>query len=393
MASLLVACSSKTTETGSKDKTNETKATEQTSSDAANNQDVIRIGLLQDITGKTATLGKMIQAGATYAVDEINAAGGVDGKKLELVTRDTTGDVTAAINAYELLCAQDKVSAIIGPPTGNIGLAVAPISEKYDIPLLGFAIDTATLHNEAGDTYKNMFLFQPSDIQQGSIMAKYAVEEVGASKIGIIYRNDNAYSVGLTKSFKEYIERTSAEIVKEVQFTSTDTDFSTMLMKIMSSDVDIIYVPNYTQELITIVQQARAIGYDGPMICGLDAAPPFASLAKESADGVIYINNITESNSNVAKIMEEYKAESNTDATNKFFLGYDVAKILAKTFKEVGVDSSKVRDAIEGLESYEGLTGVITMNAKTHQPFGLEMYIHEIKDGQSVMIKKYSADK
>jgi branched-chain amino acid transport system substrate-binding protein len=392
----LVACSSNTKETGSTDKTNEAKPTTTVDSTGTNGAttggDTILIGCLQDISGKTATLGKMIQAGTMYAIDEINAAGGVDGKKLQLITRDTTGDVTEAVNAFELLCTQDKVSAIIGPPTSNIGLAIAPISEKYNIPVLGFAIDTATLHNDAGVTYKNMFLFQPSDEQQGAIMAKYAVEEIGASKIGIIYRNDNAYSVGLTDAFKNYIAGTDAEIVKEVQFTSNDTDFSTMLMKIINSGVDIIYAPNYTQELITIVQQARAIGYEGPMICGLDAAPPFASLAEDAANGIVYINNITESDEEVAGIMADYKSKSNTDATNKFFLGYDVVYVLAETFKTVGTESSAVRDAIEKMQGYEGLTGVISMDSATHQLAGLEMYIHEIQEGQSVMIKKYSAE-
>lgn len=391
MAFSLVACSSNTKETGSTDKTETTATTETTAAPVADDNTIL-IGCLQDITGKTATLGKMIQSGAQYAIDEINAAGGIDGKQIKMITRDTTGDVTEAVNAFQLLCTQDKVSAIIGPPVANIGLAIAPISEKYNIPLLGFAMDTATLQNDAGVTYKNMFLFQPSDEQQGKMMAKYAVEEVGAKKIGVIYRNDNAYSVGLVDSFKKYVETTDAKIVQEVQFTTSDTDYSTMLMKLMNAKCDIIFAPNYTQELVTITQQARSIGYQGKLIMGLDAAPPFASLAGASANGVIYINNITESDEKIAKIMADYKAKSNVDATNKFFLGYDVTNILAKTFKEVGTDSVAVRDAIEKLSSYEGLTGNITINSETHQPSGLEMYIHEIQDGKSVMIKKYPAE-
>ncbi len=142
--------------------------------------DKLVIGLLQDITGKTATLGKMIEAGVKYAVEELNAAGGINGKPIEVITRDTTGDVTVAVNAFELLCTQDKVNAIVGPPVANIGLAIAPISELYDVPVLGFAIDPNTLQKEDGTTYKNMFLLQPSDKQQGEIMAKYALEELGS---------------------------------------------------------------------------------------------------------------------------------------------------------------------------------------------------------------------
>ncbi|WP_313127930.1 ABC transporter substrate-binding protein [Anaerocolumna sp.] len=395
----LVACSGKKTEAPetkepSTEKTQETTPEAPETDGAASNGDTIKIGALQDITGKTATLGKMIQAGAQYAIDEINAAGGVNGKKLELITRDTTGDVTEAINAFTLLATQDGVSAIIGPPVANIGLAIAPLSEQYNVPILGFAIDTAVLQNKDGVTYKNMFLFQPSDDQQGAIMAKYALDELGSKKIGAIYRSDNAYSLGLVDGFKSYLAESGSDskIVQEVQFTATDTDFSTMLMKLMNAGADVIYAPNYTQELITIAQQARAVGYTGTIIMGLDAAPPFASLAGAASNNIIYINNITESEPKVAEIMEKYKAETGADATNKFFLGYDVVNILADTITEVGEDSVAIRDAVEKLTGFEGLTGIISINPENHQPQGLEMYIHEIKDGESVMIKQYSAE-
>ncbi|HAS92377.1 MAG TPA: ABC transporter substrate-binding protein [Sedimentibacter sp.] len=357
--------------------------------------DKLVIGLLQDITGKTATLGKMIEAGVKYAVEELNAAGGINGKPIEVITRDTTGDVTVAVNAFELLCTQDKVNAIVGPPVANIGLAIAPISELYDVPVLGFAIDPNTLQKEDGTTYKNMFLLQPSDKQQGEIMAKYAIEELGSKKIGIIFRNDNAYSVGISNAFRAYVKATDVEgveIVEEVEYKSSDTDFSTMLMKLMAAGADTIFAPNYTQELITITQQARAIGYQGRIINGLDAAPPFASLAGDAANGVIYINNITESDPKIAEIMKIYKDKTGVDATNKFFLGHDVTNIIYQIVQEVGTDPVAIRDAVENLSGFEGLTGVNSIDPKTHQAPGLEMYVHEIVNGESVMIKRYATD-
>lgn len=366
------------------------------SADQGQGGDTIKIGILQDITGPTATLGKMVEAGVLYAVEEINEAGGVDGKKIETVTRDTKGDVTEATNAFDLLCTQDKVSAIVGPPVANIGLAIAPKSEDYDVPVLNFAIDTATLQKQDGTNYKNMFLFQPSDKQQGTIMAKYAVEELDAKKIGVIYRKDNAYSVGLEKHFKAYIEGTDAEIVKTVDYSAADEDYSTILTQLISEKPDMIYAPNYTQELIKIVQQARQLGYDGQMIMGLDAAPPFADLVnvdgKTPVNNVTYINNITESDEKIAEIMTKYKEDSGVDATNKFFLGYDVAYILENALKEVGTDPIEVRGYVENLKDFEGLTGTITIDPEVHLAPGLEVYVHEIVDGESVLKTKYSAE-
>lgn len=258
--------------------------------------DPIRIGLLQDITGVTSTLGKMVEEGAKWAADEINAAGGIDGRPIEVVTYDTKADVQEAINAFERMATTDKVSAIIGPPVANIAIAIAPISEQYDVPVLAFAIDDRATIKEDGNPYKNMFLFQPSAKQQAAIMATYAIEEQGLDNIGIIYNQSNAYSVSLVEPFKKTAEELGATIVEEVAYQPNDRDFKTMLNKLIAAGAESIYAPNYTQELILIVQQARAIGFDGRLICGLDACPPFPDLCGPEADGVIYINNITELN-------------------------------------------------------------------------------------------------
>lgn len=361
-------------------------------SEAEDKGDIV-IGCLQDITGVTSTLGKMVEEGAKWAADEINAAGGVNGRNIKIVTYDTKADVQEAINAFKRMCTADKVSAIIGPPVANIAIAIAPISEQYDIPVLHFAIDDRATLKDDGAPYKNMFLFQPSAKQQGAIMAEFAIKDKGLKKLGIIYNQSNAYSVSLLEPFKEAATEAGAEIVAEVPYQPNDKDFKTMLSKITSAGAEAIYAPNYTQELILIVQQARAIGFNGPLICGLDACPPFPKLCGPESDDVIYINNITETEPQIQDIIEAYKGKTGNDATNKFFLGYDTMKIIAKTIEEVGDDPAAIKEAIEKLSGYEGLTGNITINPATHQPQGLEMVMHEIKNQAPVMLKRYSASK
>lgn len=235
-----------------------------------------------------------------------------------------------------------------------------------------------------------MFLFQPSAAQQGAIMANFAVKERGLKKFGIIYNQSNAYSVSLLEPFKNAAEELGAEIVAEVPFQPNDKDFKTMLNKLINAGAEAIYAPNYTQELILIVQQARAIGFDGPMICGLDACPPFPELCGPESDDVIYINNITETEPQIQDIITAYKEKTGNDATNKFFLGYDVMKIIAKTIEEVGDDPVAIRDALENLTGFEGLTGNITIDPETHQTKGLEMVMHEIKNEAPIMLKRYA---
>lgn len=381
----LAACGSSTTAK------KQTTPTGSSSADKSASGDEIVIGCLQDTTGVTSTLGKMIQGGAEWAVDEINAAGGVKGKKIKLVTYDTKADVQEAINAFTRMCTTDKVSAIIGPPVANIGIAIAPISEQYKVPVLHFAIDDRATIKDNGKPYKNMFLFQPSAKQQGAIMGNFAVQERGLKKIGIIYNQSNAYSVSLLEPFKKAATKDGAQIVAEVPYQANDKDFKTMLNKIVSAGADAIYAPDYTQELILIVQQARAIGFEGSLICGLDACPPFPKLCGPESNGIVYINNITESEPKIQDIVKAYKEKTGNDATNKFFLGYDVMKIIAKTVEEVGSDPVAIRDATEKITGYQGLTGNITIDPNTHQTKGLEMVMHIIENQSPKMIKRYSA--
>jgi branched-chain amino acid transport system substrate-binding protein len=361
------------------------------SSAFAAKSDAINVGLLQDVSGPTSSLGNMVTAGAQWAVDEINAAGGVNGQMINLIVYDNKGDVTEAINAYTRAVNSDKVSAIIGPPIANIALAIAPESENNNVPILGFAIDSKAQVKPDGTPYKNMFAFQPSAAQQGTIMGKYAIQN-GFKKFGVIYNEGNAYSVSLQAPFIETVTAAGGEVAKVVTYTKNDKDFKTLLQPIISADVDAVFIPNYTQELILIAQQIRALGFEGALINGLDAAPPFNKLFGEPADGIFFINNIDGTEASIVDMVARVKEKTGIDATNKFFLGYDVANILKGIFEEVGTDPAAVRDAVENVTGYVGLTGTITIDPATHMPKGLDMVMFTYEGSTPIMLERYSAD-
>lgn len=392
LALFMAACGSTTTPAQSGDVSeNSPSVSDNDSTNVPDSGDEIVIGCLQDITGVTSPLGKMVVDGATWAVDEINAAGGVNGKTIKMITYDTKNDTQEAINAFTRMCTTDKVSAVIGPPISNIGIAIAPISEEYNIPVLGFFMDKRATSKEDGTLYKNMFLFEASADQQGSIMANFAVNEEGFKKFGVIYDQSNAYCVSLVDAFKNALGTLDAEITVEVPYQANDKDFKTMISKIESADVDAIYAPNYTQQLILIAQQARSIGFDGPMIAGIDACPPFCSLCGPEADNIYYIDNITDTDPQIHSISEQYKEKTDNDITSKFFLGYDVMNIIAETVGKVGDDPAAVRDEVEHLTDYQGLIGNITMDPSTHQITGLEMFMHRIENQTPELLGSFSA--
>lgn len=355
-------------------------------------EEEIVIGCLNDITGPTSSLGKMVQEGANFAIEEINANGGVNGKTIRMITYDTKGDVNEAINAFTRAVTSDKVSAIVGPPVANIALAVAPISERYNVPFLNLAIDPKCQIKGDGTPYKNMFGMQPSSIQQGSIMANYAIQKKGFKTFGIIYNESNAYSVSLLDPFINAVKANNKTIAAKVSYTANDKDFKTLLNDILKANVDAIYSPGYTQELILITQQARAMGYKGALIFGLDACPPFNKLLGEPADGIYFINNIDDSDPHLQEMIRSVKASKNIDVTNKFFLGYDIATILAEAFEKVGSNPIDVRNYVENLKNFQGLTGVITMDPTTHFPKGLEMVMCTYDNLTPIVLERYKAD-
>ena len=363
------------------------------SGSSSNQGGEIVIGCLQDVTGPTSSLGQMVQAGAQWAVDEINEKGGIDGKKIKMNSYDTKGDVTEAVNAFTKAVTVDKVSVIVGPPVANIALAIKEISEQYDVPVMGLAMDKNAQLKQDGTPYKNMFTFQPNADQQGAIMAKYALEN-GFKSFGAIYNESNSYSTSLLAPFVQTVESSGGTLAKNLQvaYNANDTDFKTLLSPIVNAKVDAIFVPNYTKDLVNITTAARALGYQGALICGLDACPPFNTMMGTSCDGVYYINNIDDTTQALQDMIKTVKEKTGVEATNKFFLGYDIVNIAAKVLKENGTsDPAKIRTALENLSDYTGMTGNISIDPKTHMTKSMEMFMFTYEGTTPKFLQKFSA--
>ncbi|NMC32597.1 MAG: ABC transporter substrate-binding protein [Veillonellaceae bacterium] len=360
-------------------------------------EEVLKIGSIQDMSGTTSVFGNAITRGAELAIEKINAQGGVNGKKLKLITLDTKGDPKEAINAYNRLVDQEKVVAVLGPPISNIGLALAPIANAKKVPVVGSFIDPRVTVGADGKPQPAMFLMQPSSVQYAEIMAGYAVEKLGLKKVGIFYNQSNAYSVSLIKPFKDYAESLGAKVVVEEKYTKDDKDYKTQLAKIKEAGADVLYAPNYTQELIILFKQRKQAGVNVPIVDGLDLAAPFAQNLNdpEAADNAFFANNFSEKEPQLVEVRNAYKAKyNNEEPINKAYLGYDKILIIVDAIKKM--NSTKPEDIIKGLEqvkNLQGTTGVITLSPKTHQPVGLSMVISKIEKGKYVEVGRYVPEK
>lgn len=357
----------------------------------AGNSEIV-IGDLQDTSGPTSVWGKAINQGIEMAVAKINQDGGVLGKKLRVIEYDEQANVQDAINAYNRLTMSDKVSAIIGPPFANIGIALAPISEQKKVPMIGGFIDDRATTKPDGTPYKYMFLMQPSASQQAVIMASYAMDKLNLKKFAVLYNQANAYSVSLSKPFEDYVKSHGGQIIDEEVYKATDKDYSTQLAKIKASGAEAIYAPDYIQELTLIAQQARSLGITEPIIAGLDAAPPFASMAGSASNNVIFPNNFSYDEPQLQDVYKAYQAKYNEQPLNKVFIGYDSVLLVAQAIKNANsTDPEKIAEAMANLKDVQGTTGKISISPKTHRPYGLSMVMFEIQNGKYVPKGRYLA--
>lgn len=347
----------------------------------------VKIGILQDITGATSSLGKSVEQGAIAAIEEVNAAGGIDGAAIEYKTYDTKGDVTEAVNSYITAVTVDKVDLIIGPPVANIANAIKTTSEDYDVPVLGFALDPTCQLKEDGTPYKNMFCLQPSATTQGAIMAAFALKN-GLKSFGIIYNQENAYSVSLLNPFIDRLGQDNITIDEKliVPYGAADTDYKTLLQPIVAAKVDGIYVPNYTAQLVAIATACKELGYEGKLVCGLDAAPNFNDIYGQDCSNIYFINNIDIYEENTAAIIAE--VGDGVSAINKYFLGYDAIMLVKKCVEDAGIEN--LATSVANAKDFKCLTGTLSMDPDTHMPDGMGMFMYTYDGSKPVMLEEFA---
>ncbi len=356
----------------------------------------IVIGNLQDLSGPTSVLGNAVTRGVELAIDKINAQGGLNGSKIKLITLDTKGDVQEAIKAFNRLVDQEKAVVVVGPPVSNIGIGLASIADAKKVAFVGSFADPRATVGEDGKVHLSMFLLQPSTVQYGEIMASYAVEKLGLKKIAILYDQSNAYAVSLVAPFKKYAQGAGATIVGEEVYSKGDKDFRTQLSKIKDSGADVVFAPNYMQELVITAKQSKQLGLTMPFFGALDYAAPFASLVNDpaAADNIYFANNYSDSEPQLTEVRNAYKAKYNEDPINKVYLGYDKMLVIAEAIKlGGGVTPDKIIEGLNKVKGVQGTTGILTISPQTHQPVGLSMVMYKIEQGKYIDLGRYIPEK
>jgi len=354
----------------------------QSASSGSSNADKIVIGGNFEITGGVAQYGHNGSKGVEMAVAEINAKGGLLGKEVVYVPADNKSDAGESTSATTKLISQDKVIAIVGPMTSGNTRAATQVVTDNKIPLI---TPTGTADNL---TENQPWIFRAcfNDSFQGQIAAAFANKSLQAKKAALIVQKGD-YSIGLAKSFKENF---SGEIVYEGEYVEGDKDFKAILTSLRATNPDVIFVPGYYGEVGLIVSQARELGITVPMLGG-DGwdDPKLVEIAGASnLNNTYMVSHASLEDPALAKFIEDFRAKYGTDPNPFAALGYDAANLLFKAIEKAGeANPEKIREALENLGSFEGVSGTMTIDPATHNPIKSAVIL-EFKDGVATFLER-----
>lgn len=323
--------------------------------------DVIKIGHYGSMTGSEATFGKSTDDGIRLALDEINASGGLDGKKLELVTFDTKSDSGQAGLAVTRLITAEKVVALLGEVASSRSLAGGAVAQQYKIPMISPSSTNPRV--TAGRDYVFRVCF--TDDFQGYAIAKFVRENLKMSKAAILYDQSQAYSKGLRDEFTRVFKELGGTVVSDQAYSGGEADFSAQLANIRATGPEIIFVPGYYTEGANIALQARRLGITAPLIGG-DGwdSEELGKIAGDAIVGSYFSNHSAPDQPTMREFVEKYKkAHSNQMPDALAGLGYDSMTLLFDAMKRAkSLSGPDLRDAIAATKEFKGVTGAITID-------------------------------
>lgn len=371
-----------TASTATSDTTADTAAgTESAAPSEAPTGDTIKIGVSAPITGGLALYGESATNSVKLAVEEINAAGGVLGKQLEIAEIvDDKADSTEAVNAYNRLMS-DGVVAIIGTYTSSCSIPMAERAQEEGMLLLSPCATNAKLTLIGSNIFRACFI----DPVQGPMMTQFAKDELGAKKAAVIYAKDDDYSNGLHESIVSSWADYGLEMVYEGESTSKDVDFSAQVSQVVASGADVLFYPCMLDQVPILVQQAREAGFEGAIVGG-DAWDCSDTSGKENYfNNTYYTNHYAPEDPSeaVQAYVKSYTDTYGTDTlTSAGACYYDSVKMVAQAIEASGTGATAdIIKAMTGM-TYEGVTGSFTLdeNGDPKKPITFV----EFKDGAPV---------
>jgi branched-chain amino acid transport system substrate-binding protein len=328
----------------------------------------IVIGEYGSMTGSEANFGQSTHNGVTMAIEEINAAGGIKGKKVRLVNYDDQGKTSEVGTAVTRLITNDNVLAIIGEVASSLSLAGGQIAQQHGVPMVSPS-STNPKVTETGDFVFRVCFIDPF---QGYVMARFATDAkdkqgLGIKNVAILIDQRQAYAQGLAKNFEEALVKAGGTVAAKESYQGGDQDFSAQLTNIKGKNPEAVYIPGYYTDVANIAKQARNLGIKVPLLGG-DGWESVAEMGVEALNGTYYSNHYSadEPRAEVKNFVEKYTKKHGRTPDSLAALGYDAMMLIKNAIErapEGQVTRKTVRDALAQTRDFQGVTGKISMDA------------------------------
>lgn len=326
------------------------------------NENEIVIGSYSPNTGATATFGVFQMRGIEMAVEEINTAGGINGKKIKLINYDNKSDNDETLAVVNRLISQDKVVAILGESTSGRSKIGAQVAQQNKVPMLTSSATNPEVTKVGNYIFRACFI----DPFQGKVMAKFMVDNLKMKKAAVLRDVKEDYSVGLSDIFTAKLKEAGGEVVKDISYQTGDIDFKSQLTAIKAANPEAIFVPGYYNEVALIAKQLKELGMTQVMLGGDGwSSPKLYEIAKEAINGNYFSNHYTTESTDpkTQAFVKKFKERYHEDADVMAALAYDSVYVLAEAIKNTKEPTSEnIRNELAKIKDFAGVTGKMTMD-------------------------------
>jgi branched-chain amino acid transport system substrate-binding protein len=356
----------------------------------ASDQDTIKVGEFASLTGKEASFGQMSHHGTELAVDEINANGGVLGKKIQLLTEDNQSKQGESATDAHKLISRDGVVALLGEVASGRSLEAAPVCQENHIPQISPS-STNPKVTQIGDYIFRVCFIDPL---QGRVLAKFALETLKVKNVAVLTDAASTYSAGLATYFKDAFTAGGGTIVDEQKFSGGDKDFNAQLTTIKAANPEAVFIPAYYQDVGLIALQARQLGINVPLFGGDGwESQDLMAIGGSAVEGCYFSTHFSPEQTSplVQDFVQKFKARYGVMPDAMAALGYDSAMLLADAFKRAGTtDGPKVRDALAATRNFPGVAGAVTIDE--HRDAKKPLVILQVSGGKFKLFQQIAAD-
>lgn len=359
--------------------------------------ETVKIGVNQPLTGAIAASGNYILEGAKIAADEINANGGINGKKIQLVVEDNKGNPTEAANVTEKLIVRDKVPVLMGAWGSTLTLASMPKLMEYKVPMVVETSSSVKI-TKSGNPY--VFRLAPTSATEADNFVEY-IEPLGIKKADLLVVN-NDWGRGAAVEFRRVLEANGVTVGKELIMDAAAQDMTSQLSEVRSSDADTLFVTTAVEQLTLLLKQAQALGLKRQIITtgGSQNPDQLIDQAGSAANGSMHLlfftpwtpDSTAHPEMSKAFIAEWEKRGLNKAGLTESFRGYDGIKTIAAAIEAAGeATPAKIREALWDVK-IDGLNGDISFRAdgegdKASAQYDAATYLVKIEDGKVVSVE------